>query len=401
MKIKNLFMFIAMAAVALTGCNKDNDGDGGQTGNGTFNMMIQFDIVSTKADVDKQVIDGVTLTEFTEGALFFIDDNEAVLRMAIIADSPAGAVTPAQIQEGYLFTDVSETAKKVIVVGNHHFDITDTYATLTEIETITKDILSQTNQNGRNTFGVEDATLYGAGNIVPASPATQSKFYAYPNITVEREAIFSIEPIIARMEIDKITAEGDIDGFKLEGIYINNFYTKMSVIGTTDLLDLVHNGTTLADRENYQQETTPPGKYLTAWKKYLFDDVLTASTNLISHEPDNETWAYNVFANGTAVPHIILHFTGVEINGSPRINVSLDGPSGGSNNGVAYLTITGYLTKGTQKDQPILGGNVYELQNIIFDEDDLTDYPYEEDDKEAVYVEVSVTPWNVIAVDWK
>ncbi|MCD8043006.1 MAG: hypothetical protein LUH10_08060 [Tannerellaceae bacterium] len=415
MKIKNLFMFIAMAAVALTGCNKDNDGDGGQTGNETFDMLLKFDISSTKADTEN--VESGTFTELTNGGIFFIADdaNKTILRTAIIANSPAGTVTPTQIQEGFLFTDIDASAKWVYVVGNYDFlaSSAPTVAKLADLENLKVGILSQTNQNNNKKFGVEDATLFGFGNIVVASTATQDK---YPTYNVDREAIFDISPIIARLEIDEIEGLGQIDEFNLAGIYINNFYLEMSVVSVMDINDLIHNGILPTDYDKYLRTTTSQtnGKYLDSWYEYLFDDGdVDASGNYIglstiaslSHTPVNETWAYNVFANGSAVPHIILHFTDMKMKSTYGGNVNsgnlIENTVTGTY-GEKYLTITGYNKAGTDVDQPILGGNVYKLANIIFDEDDLDDYPYEEkDDKSAVYVEVTVTPWNVIPVDWK
>lgn len=411
------FTLLAAAALILAGCSKDKD-DNVTIPEGESNFYLQIDLgPASKADTNE--VPQNTVTQFTKGAIFFVDGNGDIVRMAVIDDSPAGAVSAANLAAGYLFTGIDNSAVKVYVVGNHDFG-SATYANISDVEKITKHILSQTNQDNKTTFGVEDATLFGVGNIVAASAATQALFASNTNISVEREAIFTISPIIARLEIDEIKAAPavgdpllDIEELNLAGIYINNYYYSMSVVGTMDLDSLFFAGTqptaVPADYDKYLQWSStgqPTGKYRPNLSKYLYDDgeldgsgvyqglCTSIAPTVLSKTPENETWAYNVFANGTAVPHIILHFTDVKMNSVPR-------PNAIAGDGEAYLTVTGYLNRVNQADQPIMGGNVYKLDAIQFDGGDLDDYPYEKDDKSAIYVKVTVKPWNVVVVDWK
>ncbi len=112
-----------------------------------------------------------------------------------------------------------------------------------------------------------------------------------------------------------------------------------------------------------------------------------------SVQPDNDVWAYNVFANTTAIPHIVLHFTDMSVSDTMVPN-SVTGTAG-----EAFLTVTRYLVSGVEEE--LKGGNIYRIANLEFDESDLDETPEEktpEEDEFSVYVEVTILPWTVIDV---
>ncbi len=273
---------------------------------------------------------------------------------------------------------------------------TGEYNNISEIEAEEVEITSQTNSN---TWGVQSANLYGRGPIEPASAATIAKAP-----TATKEAIFEIAPLIARLEIEQFTGGSNIVSFDVEDIFIHNFYEKMATTGA--LAASPNNapwvvGPVLQDYPRYQ--STPAGQYNTAWDKYLYDEGISApsttATPPIVKPATNKVWAYNILANAGADPHIIVKLTNVQVTpGSTYDNGSgLYENTATGTDGEAYLTITGYRTSAGKSD--IIGGNIYRLSTITFGDGDLGETPYPGDDKEKVWVEVTVKKWNLVTVE--
>ncbi len=119
MKIKNLFMFIAMAAVALTSCNKE-DGPGNDSGE-NFSMIIKFEgLEGTKAETDP--VANNTEASLTDGRMFFAKADGSIVRKVEISNyAIPGSVTPQELASGKLFEDIDKDAAFVHVFGNHAF----------------------------------------------------------------------------------------------------------------------------------------------------------------------------------------------------------------------------------------------------------------------------------------
>ncbi|MCC8035397.1 MAG: hypothetical protein LIO77_05625 [Rikenellaceae bacterium] len=398
MKIKHLFLAAAALAFGLTSCSKD---EGGVKRTGPSDVYIQVSQLGTRADTDP--VSDNTAVEFSEGYLFFTDSeaDPNILRYVRITNNTiAGTVSVDQLKAGKVIESVHQNATTVWVFGNvpakdsngNDLEI-DQSSKMSDIESKLIDILSQTDDD----FGVKNATLYGSGAI-DFTPGTHTTGEQY-----DGKASFQVAPIIARLEIDKIQANneaatlagsGVITSFKLEGIYINNYYFEVGV----------NSGTTGSTIVNYLQDipsylpTTQGGQYDTAWEEYLYDligqDAVSAGGgSFISVEP-SKTWAYNVFANH-ADPHIVFHLTGVEIDNSLRPN-----PQTAAQPGEAWLTVTSYVHRNTDNPVNIEGGKVCKMANVYFTADDLGNTP-EPNDKLDILVEIELLPWKVVPVDPK
>ncbi|MCD8172786.1 MAG: hypothetical protein LUD76_04885 [Alistipes sp.] len=387
MKIKHLLLASVALIAGMASCSKDNNGGDEPE---SFDILIQFDLgVESRADVDNLIRDGVTVTTLNDGKLFFTDGDGVIYRMVDISNNATpGAVTPEQLKNGKLFEDISKSATFVHVFGNHNF-AKSSYSNISEVEEEEVEILDQTDTA---TFGVNKANLYGRKELEPASTAIKA---IYPNVV--KQAIFDIVPIIARLEIDQFLGTGDVQSYTIAGIYVHNFYEK--VAPTAALLPSPDDAPwrvsgSLQDWTKYQEE--PAGDYDSDWDEFLFDTPAAVSNTTKLAQPVKDTWAYNVFANAGAEPHIVIHLTDVMIGttapGTLRPNTAI----GSAGDGEAYLTITGYRTDDTNSDKVnIKGGNVYKIRAVGFDEDDLGDTPYPKEDMEQIYVEVKVTPWIV------
>ncbi len=412
MKIKHLFLLFAATTFALTGCNKDDNG-GNQPEDGEFDFYLKItreDNGKTRADAG-QVADGKTV-EFTDGGLFFADATGKFVRyVRITNDLATGTVTAEQLEDGHLFKGISNTATKVYIVGNHDFSGKTAYKDIDELNTIKLTLKDQADAN----FGVANATLYGASDLVPVTPSAANEY-------ANREAKVKVRPLIARWEIAEVgTKPASLidDGWVLEGIYIDNFYYTSSLLA--DYSDWNENQwiNKLDTYDKYAR--TSPGVYTNiSWNPILFDDgsynytsntvipsytggLQTAASNKVA--PAKGAWAYNMYADAGRVPNIVLCLSNVKISGTLYDNKTLREGGVTLSDGIAYLTVTGYNQAGSSVS--IEGGHVYILRNLLFDEDDLRNEPKgpkdpdnpDPDKKFDVWVEVELMDWKVVPVE--
>ncbi|MCD7937087.1 MAG: hypothetical protein LUG98_09535, partial [Tannerellaceae bacterium] len=427
-----LFMFIAMAAVALTGCNKDDNGEKAvEEDEIQFYLKITQENDGTKADAG-QVADGTTVN-FTEGAIFFADAADNFVRFVRITNNlVTGTVSAAELEKGYLFNGISNIATRVYVVGGYDFSGHTSIANKAVLDAITVNLQEQSDA----TFGVSNASLIGSGAIVPVGtgsidpsvPGFNSGDYA--NAT--HEAYIEVSPLIARWEIESVGTKtgADIDdGWILEGIYIDNFYYTSTLFASYSNWNEYAWGAK-GDTYNKYDRLNNSSNYSTpAWNPILFDDgsydystqtvdpnrtqLATAASGKVS--PDNGAWAYNIFADAGNVPNIVLHISNVKSTstGNLRPNQTMDDLVGepgfthstGDYDGVAFLTVTGYNQNGSPVT--IEGGHIYVISNLLFDEDDLRDEPKGPEDpddpdpskKFDVFVQVKLMEWKAVPVE--
>ncbi|MCD7937613.1 MAG: hypothetical protein LUG98_12190 [Tannerellaceae bacterium] len=385
MKIKSLFFASAILLSALSACNKE-DGqtpgvDPDEVQDGLFIKFSQGVNEGSRADAG-QVQDGTAVT-FSSGQLFFVDASDNIVEAVDITSTAQGgtSVTVGQLKSGVVFPAVQDLATKVYILGNHQ--VSPVPAKFADVLKETTDL---TDQADAPSYGVANATLFGEGDIVDASNAIKTATGA------DKEAIFDVWPLIARLELKKVTATTGVDGYTLSGIYINNFYYEVNVDGRSTNTSSFYNF-----KKDHTQYIKGAG-YPATWEYLLFDEVgqqatINAPATSYSVTPVNDAWAYNVFANTTAVPHIVLHLTDVTVGGTkvPNSKTTVDGE--------AYLTVTKYLV--TNQEQQIHGGKIYRIADLTFTDQDLDELPEEktpDEDEFSVYVEISIMPWEVIDV---
>ncbi|MCD8080590.1 MAG: hypothetical protein LUF04_09355 [Bacteroides sp.] len=437
--MKKIFSLFAVAALIFAGCSKDNDGGTVTKGEDMqFYLKIAQENAKTRADAG-QITGGKV--NFSEGAIFFADDNENFVRyVRITNDLVTGTVSAEDLEKGYLFNGISNIATKVYVVGGHNFAGTTSIKNKGELDAIIVDLKDQSDYD----FGVSNANLVGSGAIVaigasgkidPSVPGFNTNDYA----KATHEAYIEVKPLIARFEIEKITGIGIDDGWVLEGIYVDNFFYKSSLFASySDWNE--YPWTAKGDTYNrYDRLGGTTSNYSNPdWNPILFDDGSYDYTNRIvnsnpttlgtgtypnSITPANGAWAYNIFADAGNVPNIVLKLSNVYVDGTIRVNQTMDelaATPGYSHNvgdydGIAFLTVTGYNEGGAPVT--IEGGHVYVIRDLKFKaggnnnggdgEDDTRDEPKgpkdpddpDPDKKFDVFVQIELMEWQVVPVD--
>lgn len=302
------------------------------------------------------------------------------------------------------------TARQLVVIANENDAIN-----LGTLESAEKSVVTLTNMYDATAtpFGQAKSVLTGKAGV-PAGTAGGTV-----DVTV------NIKPVSSRVEIDKFTAkkiadaEVNIQDFDVLGIYMNQFYNvgtinpdyNESAAGRTKFA----NGSTTT---NYSYE-----KYNTAKWGFMCDDYTTGygdPATVLSQANttdgavwevvpanDSHCWGYPVLAGdgkpiegfSNDVAHIVI-----------KLNVSFDKdltktdengqevtiPAGVKRE--KYLTVVNYFTDAnqTQKLPKFVRGEVYRINNLVFDIDDLTEVPYE--GTKTASVTVNVLAWKPVPV---
>ncbi|MCD8042809.1 MAG: hypothetical protein LUH10_07060 [Tannerellaceae bacterium] len=397
MKIRNYFIACAVLLAGLASCNKSDEPGGDEGNKSPRDLYIKFEKFGSKADTNAATEDAVS---FSEGALYFTDNAGRILRyIRITNEQVAGTLTATQLENGTTIEQVHGDATQVHLYGN--FTAAANYVNLSDIPEINYD----TQKSGD--YGVSKGSLYGTAPI--EEPTTAGDAYT---------ADIQLKPIIARLEVDQLKGVGDIKSYKLAGIYINNFYLEVlpdgkvksnnSAINYSQNFEFYYRESIQGTYPDGQSRQKPAaGKYEMNDYGYLFDDGIDDNGNMIFIGSSSTsgiikptgTWAYNIFATANATPHIVFHFLDVTINDGTQNGILFENTKTGVD-GEAYLTITGYtaLSNDLSGFVNIEGGNIYKMESVEFNENDLGEVP-EVNEKKDVIVTVELMPWKIIKVN--
>ena len=238
-----------------------------------------------------------------------------------------------------------------------------------------------------------------------------------------------VSPIVARIELARVTCQNvtvgspistDITGYKLSGVFINNVNQYVLLNGIPYLnapVNIVNQAGWSNDWESYFNANvnfpyfaggspSSPGD----WTANAFVNYCTPTSSGLSFYPDitngatitaptstpKPTWAYQVCPSTTPatgqttpvadIPHIILKLTEVQY---------VDNPLGAT---TVYVVISKY--KDSTTNQNILEfkrGNVYRIDNLVFNQTQATNKPY--DSNISVTCSVTVKPWVINSIN--
>ncbi|MFV0538175.1 MAG: hypothetical protein ACK5M3_12505 [Dysgonomonas sp.] len=191
-----------------------------------------------------------------------------------------------------------------------------------------------------------------------------------------------------RVFIKNITSSGVITGFRVDGIFIDNYYYQAAVDGTVVIGNLINN---ISDATLFLDNSSV---YTTARKTFVYDyfsSGITASSKIAAPTGDESyVWGYNLFANTAssgsfAIPRIVIRLSEITTSDLSTYN------------GTQFITVKG-LKEGSTSLTSIDAGKVYNIGAgaLTFDESDLTPAP----NMSAIDVTVIVTlaEWEVVSV---
>ena len=215
-------------------CSSDDENSGvNNEASKSLHLKIVQDSSSTRAVGGSQ---GVEKVKFTSGSLYLVDGGGAIKDIYTIGNSVTAdkKINLSElVRSGSTLENISGSVTKVYVVGNS----LNLPSNPTNIRQVEQAALSVDNQRDINSVN-----LFGSGSLVKQ---TEGKFTAQLNLV----------PTVARIELTDLEVKGDyITGFKLDGVFIDHYYSEGSVGGALNVGKLVDNGTDATRFVNNSQE---------------------------------------------------------------------------------------------------------------------------------------------------
>ncbi|MDR1716002.1 MAG: hypothetical protein LBS20_09160 [Prevotella sp.] len=367
--MKTKFKYVTLVAIALllgfSSCSSNDETTVIDEGNPkTVSLKIGNGGPTPKSE-GGALADGASIT-FTSGDLYFVNESGTILKHYTLSSDPASDtnINLDDVQAGTVISNLPGSVVAVHVAGNTA-DL-PTSGNISAIQAATLEVATQVD--------IESVNLYGSGSL--SDPLEEGDPYIC-NLT--------LSPTVARIELGDITGGGAVTSFKVEGIFIDNYYSEAGAGGIVDAENLADNG---SDGDAFNDNT---GAYPEALKPAIYDFYtggLASASNVVSPATPGDVWAYNLFAasTGSAVPRIVIRLTDIETNdGSTIISPQ-------------FITIKGFKSAGTSLTG-IQAGKVYHIAagSFEFDEEDLTPEP----NLDPIDVDVTITlaTWTVVPVE--
>ena len=268
---------------------------------------------------------------------------------------------------GFTLYAVPSSVTRVVIVGNTLGNPTS--GDINSVRDRALDIITQYNALDVNLFG--ESTLSGIGDT--------------------RTATVHLRPSVARVEIGRIAGtQGCIHSFRLDGIFIDNFYRNSPRLDGTQRSDWRANGTAAATfvsgsaaypaalspalfhcwhstngRLAVNLEVTPGGT--STW---------TGCTAIACDNPHTNVanvWGFQVFAGtNTRAPRIVVRLRDVDVVNTDGTTTRLPNPQFVTVNLATALEWTG---NSSQAVGNISAAGVYHIHTIVFDRGDLNITP--------------------------
>lgn len=337
-------LFLALAATTLFACNKENGESPDNEGTKTVTLTIEsVERVGSKAVEAEGTAHETPVVDFTT---YFINSSGGVVETRTAPTSGSNG--------NYVFKEVSGLASKIFIVANTGLTSTIlTGSTLTELKA-----------------NLLDITTYQTGidNVIMA-PADAESITPKSGEDGEYEAAVTIAPVVARLEIAKLTAiaaggpvEQDVTAFTVKNIYVNAYDPNMPLIGTAT-------GRIAGTTANF--ETTD-----------LKDiNINIASTDKVVVPTGlNAVWAYQLFPG--AAPTMVIQFSSITFAN----NTTLTDQNTPANE--LCITVTGFTPSA------FAAAKIYNIANIEFTSKNIGK-PYEA--TKNIAVTLSVTSWAINA----
>lgn len=369
--MKTKFKYLTLVATfLLLGLSSCSNNEAGETPDNSAPKNI-FLKIKRGASAATPVLDtegplGAAPVTFASGDLYFASSAGVILAHRSITSTPSGEddIDLAELLEtGVSITGLPGSTTAVYLVGNTTG--LPTAGSISSVKTKMLEVTSQSNIEAVNLYG-EDTSLN------PTGPNTY-------------QADIALAPTVARIELTDITATGYITGFEVDGIFVDNYYSKAQVSQSVTNEYLVYSHT---NAELFTDNSTAYPSALTPAIYDWYTPALIAVGTPLAVAPSTEgsVWSYNLFATntGSTMPHIVIRLSNIETSN----DVTFSSPQ--------FITI-----RGLKEDGTVLGGikagHVYNIGEGVlrFGGEDLNPEP----NKETIDVEVSVTLSDWTSVD--
>ena len=240
-------------------------------------------------------------------------------------------------------------------------------------------------------FGILVTVRYSRGIRQGRTTGSPALPYA-PGITDgDKYAEVEIGPAVARVEIEGLatTASSAVDGFTLEGIYVNNFFEKFNLAGTVVGTKVQYGATPAA----YAQGQ---GLYTPANAGKLFDQSAVAATGIpkeVIPPTAGQRWAYQVVPNGNSTDaneqlQLVFKLSNLAAKAGSSVNFGT---------GDQFITVRGFKD-GSGNIVELEKGKIYTISkaDFTFDESNLSTIP--NTSAVSVWLKVTVKAWTVVPV---
>lgn len=356
MKLKIIFA-AAIAALAFASCSKDTDETAPIDTNETTSVYLKLDKGNVSRAVSSSIVNDGDPVSINNGYLYFTNSMGQITNVFPIHD----AVAASELESGKTFTNIKSNAARIYFFGNIP-PIGVNMSSTGNIDDVLRNVLSMPSQIDHE-GGVSNVLVYGLGDVI----ISQMNSLRTANVTVEAQ--------VARIEIPYLMMQGNVTGFKLDGIFVNNFYNDARLDGFVEgyLTYYAWNSNFIPGDPSVPMYDP---QFATVTHDYD-ESVGLGYVNGPTYLPTSgAVWAYNVFTADGNVPHIVLKFSEIMTN------------NGAFFNSPQFITVKGFNDASTgERLSRLEKGKVYKFAaGIPVNDSNFTSEP----ELESVDVDVTV-----------
>lgn len=332
----------------------------------------------TKALETNQVGVSAPIDPAKEFIVYFMDESGNTVTAYKLTDTQISAIQPSTVGAGVKFTNLDPSVVSVYVVANVPSGTLPATAPGTSLTDINGKVQNISEQQTANAASV---VLANTGKTVKTG-FTQGDNASNGN--AQFTVAVELTPIVSRIQIKKVSVDTDktITSFTLAGIYIDNFYQKMTIGGA-------FTGITDNDIVKATDKTTFAASNALYSTTNLYDEDKTdglVQDPFVATKP--QVYGYQFFptkkTNATdlsKVPYIILKLTNVKKSDTATRDIS--------EKETYYIAVKAYKTTDATPATitEFLPGQIYTIANIPVSEKNIVTDPT----KSLINVTVNVT----------